>query len=161
MYRGVHTFPGLWMSSKMRLGVGLGLATVLAIASGLAGQSASSGPGGGGGSGSGVPRGQFGMTSSPFDDMDPVMLQRHLTALNIERQKEMVSDTNKLLKLARELNDEVAASHATSFTPDQMRKIAEIEKLAKSVRERMTSAVGPQQPSPALQMPNRVNSIGH
>ena len=54
----------------------------------------------------------------------------------------MVSDTNKLLKLARELNDEVAAKNAAALTPDQLHKIAEIEKLAHSVKEKMADGVG-------------------
>ncbi len=140
---------------RMHVGAGLAAAIVMAMACLPAGRSQSNLPGGNGGSGSGVPRGQqLGMSSSPFDDMDTVMMQKHLLALNIERQKEMVSDANKLLKLARGLNEEVATGKATEFTPDQMRKIAEIEKLARSVRERMTSAVGPQLPSPGLNLPN-------
>ena len=61
----------------------------------------------------------------------------------------MVADTNKLLKLAKELNDEVAASNPGSLTPEQLHKIAEIEKLARSVKERMTAAVARPQPAPA------------
>jgi hypothetical protein len=150
----------------MRLCVRLGLAMLLAVGFGLAGRSQTNN-----GSGSGSTnnsqgsmrqsvRAPYDMTASPFDDTDSVMLEKHLTALNTERQKEMVSDTNKLLKLARELNEEVATSKATEFTPDQLRKIAEIEKLAKSVRERMTSAVGPQQPTPYLQGPGVMNPNG-
>jgi len=81
------------------------------------------------------------MTGSD-DSLDPVMQERRWRALNIERQKELVADTNKLLKLAKELNDEVAAASAESFSGSQLRKIAEIEKLAKSVKERMTVAIG-------------------
>ena len=80
-------------------------------------------------------------TADP-SDLDPVAQQRRLRALNIERQKEMVADANKLLKLAKELNDEVAAAHEDSLTPAQIHKIAEIEKLAHSVKERMTVGVG-------------------
>ena len=76
------------------------------------------------------------------DEYDPVMTERRLRALNMERQKEMVSDTNKLLKLARELNTEVAGQKSDTLTPDQLHKIAEIEKLARNVRDRMASAVG-------------------
>jgi hypothetical protein len=72
-------------------------------------------------------------------DIDPVMMERRIRALNIERQKQMVSDTNKLLKLAKELNDEVATLNTGSFTPDQLRKIAEIEKLAHNVKDKMTA----------------------
>lgn len=80
-------------------------------------------------------------TSDP-SDLDPITQERRLRALNIERQKEMISDANKLLKLAKELNDEVASAHAESLTQAQLHKIAEIEKLAHSVKERMTIGVG-------------------
>jgi len=167
MYPTGQTFRGLSTRRReMRLRAGFGLAVLAAMACGPAGQSQSNSSGSGSyGSGQGsmrdaTPRSQLGMTSSPFDDMDSATLQRHLVALNAERQKEMVSDTNKLLKLARELNEEVAASHATAFTPDQIRKIAEIEKLAKSVRERMTSAVGPQEQTPSFGSPFVINPNG-
>lgn len=91
------------------------------------------------------------------EDYDPVMAERRMQALNTERQKQLVSDTNKLLKLAKELNDQVAANNPGSLTSDQMRKIAEIEKLAKSVRERMTAGVGeaqPSMPAPAVIFPS-------
>jgi len=82
------------------------------------------------------------ISSTDPSELDPVAQQRRLRALNIERQKEMVSDANKLLRLAKELNDEVAAAHEESLTPAQLHKIAEIEKLAHSVKERMTIGVG-------------------
>jgi hypothetical protein len=66
--------------------------------------------------------------------------ERRLKELNHERQKEMISDTNKLLKLATELNDEVAATKAEALTYDQLHRIAQIEKLAHNVREKMTLA---------------------
>lgn len=90
--------------------------------------------------------------NSPFDDFDSVTAERRNRALNMERQKLMVSDASKLLKLARELNDEVASARSDAFTSDQLRKIAEIEKLARSVRERMASAVG--SPQPMMQPPS-------
>jgi len=76
------------------------------------------------------------------DDYNPIMTERRLRALNMERQKEMVSDTNKLLRLARELNEEVAGQKSEALTLNQLHKVAEIEKLARNVRDRMTSAVG-------------------
>ena len=98
-------------------------------------------PSGMGGMHSGIGRSGLGSLSSD-DDVDPVMAERRMRALNAERQKEMVADANKLLKLAKELNNEVAMANTGAFTPDQLRKIAEIEKLAKNVRERMTSGPG-------------------
>jgi hypothetical protein len=94
--------------------------------------------------------------SSP-DDFDTVFAEKRLRALNIERQRQMVADADKLLKLAKELNDEVAASNAGTLTPEQLHKIAEIEKLAHSVKERMTagSAPPPVVPPPGFIYPAR------
>lgn len=72
---------------------------------------------------------------------NPVFQDRRIRQLNIERQKEMVSDSEKLLKLTSELNAEIAKSNAKALTPDQLRTVAKIEKLAKSVREKMTNPV--------------------
>jgi hypothetical protein len=61
--------------------------------------------------------------------------------LNAERQKALVADTNKLLKLVRDLDAEIGAANPDSLTPDQLRRIAEIEKLAHSVKEKMSTSV--------------------
>jgi hypothetical protein len=75
------------------------------------------------------------------DDIDPLLMERRIRALNTERQKLMVADTNKLFRLAKELNQEIATENTGAWTPDQLRKIAEIEKLAHNVRERMATGV--------------------
>jgi hypothetical protein len=129
---------------RMPLYVAPAVALLLSLACTARSQSQS------GNSGSGVPHTTMGgnfpqrsdMGPLATDEYDPMITERRLRALNMERQKEMVSDTNKLLKLARELNAEVAGQKAEMLTPDQLHKIAEIEKLARNVRERMTSAVG-------------------
>jgi hypothetical protein len=78
-----------------------------------------------------------------FGDADPEALRKRQRLLNAARQKELVSDTAKLLKLAQELNEEVtAAEDSTNMTADQLRKLAEIGKLARSVREKMTFSLG-------------------
>jgi hypothetical protein len=82
------------------------------------------------------------------DNYDPTMMERRLNALNRERQKEMISDTNKLLKLAMELNDEIAANNTGTLTWDQLHKMAEIEKLARNVKEKMADGVGQMGPVP-------------
>ena len=79
------------------------------------------------------------------------MTQKRLLALNVERQKQIVAETTKLLRLARELNEEVAASNTGRLTPAQLHKVAEIEKLARSVKERMVA--GGLQPEPAIPPP--------
>jgi hypothetical protein len=63
-------------------------------------------------------------------------------SLNVARQKAIITDTEKLLKLAQELNQEIAESESSSLTDAQMRKINEIGKLAKSVKEKMSYSVG-------------------
>ena len=80
-------------------------------------------------------RGVFG-TEGP---LDPMFAERQLRTLNAERQKSMVSDTEKLLKLAQELNAEIQTAN-----PDiEMRRISDIEKLARNVKQKMsTSLVG-------------------
>ena len=67
--------------------------------------------------------------------------ERRLRALNIERQKRVVSDANKLLKLTTELNAEIARANSGSLTPAQLRKLAQIEKLAHGVSEKMSAPV--------------------
>jgi hypothetical protein len=70
-----------------------------------------------------------------------VFQQRRVQQLNVERQKEIVSDTDKLVRLIADLNTEVENSHSTSLTPDQLRMLAKIEKLAKSVKDKMVNPV--------------------
>ena len=59
---------------------------------------------------------------------------RHLA---LETHKSMVSDTDKLLQLVTELNSEISARNSGAFTAEQLRKVAQIEKLAHSVRQKM------------------------
>ena len=67
--------------------------------------------------------------------------ERRLRALNAERQKSLVADTNKLLKLAHELNDEIASSQSESPSQAEFTKVAEIEKLAHRVKDKMSTSV--------------------
>ncbi|HWE86393.1 MAG TPA: hypothetical protein VG267_15725 [Terracidiphilus sp.] len=62
--------------------------------------------------------------------------------LNIQRQKAIVSDTDKILKLARELNADATSGYSNLSPAERLRKADEIEKLAKNIREKMTYAVG-------------------
>lgn len=86
------------------------------------------------------------------DGYEQVALERELNALNIERQKEIVSDSNKLLRLARELNEEVAANSSSTLTVDQLHQIAQIEKLARGIKQKMADGVG-QPVLPTVQIP--------
>ena len=83
-------------------------------------------------------------TAAPFgppnDPNDPAVRQREeklALARNAQRQTELVRDTNKLLALAKDLKDEVDKSSKNTLSVDVVKKAAEIEKLAKSVKDRM------------------------
>jgi hypothetical protein len=86
----------------------------------------------------------LGRQSSADDNIppaDPLWQEKQLRLLNAERQRALVADTNKLLKLAHELDAEISSANPDSLTPDQLHKIAEIEKLARSVKEKMSTPV--------------------
>lgn len=71
---------------------------------------------------------------------DPIERQRQekmAKARNNDRQKQLVQDTNKLLSLAKELKEEVDKSNSDTLSVDVVKKAGEIEKLAKSVKDRM------------------------
>lgn len=87
------------------------------------------------------PLGQ-GINDEPSESPDQALIrEKMLRALNADRQKSLVSDTNKLLRLVNEFNAEIAATHPDALTPGQLSKMAEIEKLARSVREKMSTSV--------------------
>ncbi len=82
--------------------------------------------------------------SSPSRGLNPNMAKmerQRMIALNAERQKNLVADSNRLVKLASELNAEINNTHQAELTPEQLRMIAQIEKLAKSVKDKMSNAV--------------------
>jgi len=56
---------------------------------------------------------------------------------NQDRQRQIVVDTQKLVELANQLNAAVEKSNKDTLSMDVIRKADEIEKLAKSVRDKM------------------------
>jgi hypothetical protein len=64
--------------------------------------------------------------------------QRRLRMINAERQKTMISDTARLIKLTTELNEEVEKTNPDALSPIDLRKLAEIEKLAHEVKDKMS-----------------------
>jgi hypothetical protein len=78
---------------------------------------------------------------SPFET-DPNLLEKRVRSLNMERHKSVVSDTEKLLKLARQLDAEIASNSSDELTPEELRKVAEIEKLAHNVKAKMAQSFG-------------------
>jgi len=85
----------------------------------------------------------------PFHGMDQLsrqQFQRQLKELNIQRQKQLSSDSEKLLALATELKTEVGQARESDPTPEQLRKAEQIEKLAHSVRDKMKDENTPGEP---------------
>jgi hypothetical protein len=94
------------------------------------------------------PRGPSTLGENQPGQMDPVLERKRQQRLNVERQKEMVSDTAKLLKLAQEFNADAAHEDASDGTSErQMRRLGEIAKLARSVKDKMSYGLGGTAPS--------------
>jgi hypothetical protein len=94
-----------------------------------------------------VPPSVFG--DDPFDRIDrpaqdPALLQamrKQERALNTERQKTIVKDTALLGKLVSDLNAEINGREQSPLTAEQMQKLAEIEKLAHAIRDKMSTPI--------------------
>ena len=56
---------------------------------------------------------------------------------NSDRQKRLVADTDKLLSLATELKQQVDKTDKNMLSVDVVKKAEEIEKLARSVKDKM------------------------
>lgn len=56
---------------------------------------------------------------------------------NQERQQKMVSDSARLLALAQKLNAEVAKSDMDTLSVSVVKEANEVEKLAKSIKDKM------------------------
>ncbi len=66
---------------------------------------------------------------------------RHLRQVYLEQEKSMVKDTIELLQLTKKFNAEVRSGHGSQLTPSEHREVAQIAKLAHSVRAKMTEPV--------------------
>ncbi len=69
--------------------------------------------------------------------LNPALQERMAERRNSDRQKALMADTDKLLQLAEELRDEVAKSNKDELSIGVVKKSEQIEKLAKSVKEKM------------------------
>jgi hypothetical protein len=56
---------------------------------------------------------------------------------NAQRQQQIVSDTAHLLQLAQQLNDDVSKSNKNELSVSVVKDADEIEKLAKSIKDKM------------------------
>jgi hypothetical protein len=72
----------------------------------------------------------------PTSSDDKLKEQMQQAAGN-ERHRRMVADSDKLLQLATELKEEVDKSTKNEMSVNAIKKAAEIEKLARDVKDRM------------------------
>lgn len=111
----------------------LGLAQLLALSAGA--QNAPSAP-------QQSSPGRLGQLSAnstvEYEQPDPIGEQHRQRLLNADRQKALVADADKLLKLASRFNAEIGAANPETLTPAQLRTLGEIQKLAHSVKTRMS-----------------------
>ena len=70
---------------------------------------------------------------SPFGDP----AEKQAKQRNDDRQRRLISDTEKLLQLATSLKEDVAKTDKNVMSLDVVRRADEIERLAHSVKERM------------------------
>lgn len=151
-----HTFPGSnrrFAASFRIAGKAFGSPQALALAAFLVLPAAAQSPGMSSG-----PSGPSGPSPNHFGHqqpqpeseigMDGRIEARRIVQLNLLRQKSIISDSEKLLRLAQELDDDAKASTPALSAAERMRKATEIEKLAKEVKEKMTYSIGdPPQPA--------------
>jgi hypothetical protein len=77
--------------------------------------------------------------------------ERLMRAAVAERQKRVAKDASKILKLSNQLNAEVARENPVSLSPAQLRLVAEIEKLARDLKENLVGAPpSSDRPQPSL-----------
>jgi hypothetical protein len=91
-----------------------------------------------------VSGGQIPSPSHPWTDQVTRMSQPDAMRLTVqkrmlvnERQKRLVADTEKLVALTTALKELVDESNKDILSVDMLRKAEEIEKLARSVKERI------------------------
>jgi hypothetical protein len=120
------------------IGLRRGLALAMFLVLPVAAQSPGMGPGY-----QGPPDGRIGHQQQDADSgLDVRIEAKRIATLNLIRQKSMVSDADRILRLAQELNDNANADTAALTPAERLRKAAEIEHLAKGVKEKMAYAVG-------------------
>jgi hypothetical protein len=73
----------------------------------------------------------------PPDPLETMMAARSSMQRNIDRQKHLEEDTKRLVILANELKTEIASSGTETMTPEMLHKMDTIEKLARSVKDKM------------------------
>jgi hypothetical protein len=75
--------------------------------------------------------------SSSDDSTTSKLAEQQARTRNGDRQKKIKTDTDRLLALATDLKEQVDKTDKNILSIDVIKKAEEIEKLAKSVKERM------------------------
>ena len=78
-----------------------------------------------------------GLDMPTVDSNGPRIDDMQLRARNYDRQKKIQAETDRLVSLATDLKQQVDKPEKTPSSAELMRRAEEIEKLAKSVKERM------------------------
>ena len=71
------------------------------------------------------------------DPLGPRMQEQQAKSRNSDRQRKLVEDTDRLLSLAADLKQQMDTTGKDAMSADMVRKAEEIERLAKSVKDRM------------------------
>ncbi len=71
------------------------------------------------------------------DEGERRMAREMAKKANLERQAQLKNDTDRLFKLSQELKDYVDKSNENVLSLNVLRKAEEIEKLARSVKDKM------------------------
>jgi hypothetical protein len=112
----------------------MGAATGLASAQMGAGPILNTAQGTGRNNGMGIPEGRG---QPPGMDPLPRMEEQQARSRNGERQKKLVADTDRLLALIEDLKHQLEQADKDGQPMDVTKKAEEIERLAKSVKDRM------------------------
>jgi len=67
----------------------------------------------------------------------------NVAAYNARRRSLLANDSRKLLSLAVALKSELRENQGEQLSPDELRKLKEIERLARDVKTQMTLTPGP------------------
>ena len=71
------------------------------------------------------------------DTIDGAFQRQQVMAANLQRQIEIRRDTEKMLQLTQQLQEDLLKSGSGVTSLDALKKAQEIEKLAKSVKSKM------------------------
>ena len=73
----------------------------------------------------------------PVDPTEAKMERERVKKMNEQRQDQLKHDTDELLKLATQLKEQVDKTNEHLLSLDVVKKAEQIEKLAKSVKDKM------------------------